>query len=707
MITDVTYSGTGSQTDFTITFPYLDRDFVEVRVGGVLQSEGANYSFLTPTTIRFGSAPPAGVNNVEFSRQTPTAPLVDFENGAGLDERDLDTATQQAIHLANESATSYDAQFSAVGVVTDGLTNDVSDLDVRVSDNEGDIGTLQGQVSTAQSDITTNEDDISTLQSGLSTAQSDISDNTADIATNAGDISSFQGSLTTNSNRLGAAESRLTVNEADIDTLETTQAAQDVTLGDINLDLASIEDSQAVQNLAIGSFETRLTGLEEGSSASAVAARVVTLEGEMDDVQDDITTLQDENIVTLQNVAALTTTLVIPGAQVDAGHVRIGVTGTLDIETVSNGRVGQLLTLFWRTGGTATAIHADGGSGSLLLADGLDVTPTLGHSITFISNGSDWYETGRTEPRTSQNAAAIAGNAGDITALEGDVAAVEGDITTLQGQVSTANSNISANAGDITALDGDITAVEGDVSTLQGQMTTANSNISDNAGDISTLQGDLTAAEGDITTLQAQSISNTFDVTGLDTFDIPFANTPTTYASIGPSLERYIGEVNSANGDADHVIPLTDGSARSFRVVLDNHIPVTHNVELYLTFSIDGGVTYESSGYQFRMSALDSANGNDATLSNSAAQLQVQRGIPNNVKGGEYTFFVTPALGAQSRNTIRGDGTGFTTFGTDAIQLLEMVGGLKGTTTRVTHLKFAYSSGNIQRMRSHTYSNVQ
>lgn len=98
-----TYTGDGAQTDFTITYPYLSRDFIVVTLADAAQTLDTDYEFISATAIRFAVAPPAAADNVKIIRVTSATPLVDFANGAAITDTDLDTATQQALHVSEEA----------------------------------------------------------------------------------------------------------------------------------------------------------------------------------------------------------------------------------------------------------------------------------------------------------------------------------------------------------------------------------------------------------------------------------------------------------------------------------------------------------------------------------------------------------------------------------------------------------------------------
>jgi hypothetical protein len=65
-ITKSTYTGDGSTTQYTFSFPYLSEDDVVVKVASVVVS---NYSFANSSTILFTSAPANGAS-IEIIRDT-------------------------------------------------------------------------------------------------------------------------------------------------------------------------------------------------------------------------------------------------------------------------------------------------------------------------------------------------------------------------------------------------------------------------------------------------------------------------------------------------------------------------------------------------------------------------------------------------------------------------------------------------------------
>lgn len=102
------YTGDGTTTDFTVPFDYLAKKFVKVSVG-LTVLEGGDYGdtskdfyFLDKTTVRLKTAPQEG-SEVTIGRYTSaTDRIASFKDASILKATDLDTASIQTIHIAEE-----------------------------------------------------------------------------------------------------------------------------------------------------------------------------------------------------------------------------------------------------------------------------------------------------------------------------------------------------------------------------------------------------------------------------------------------------------------------------------------------------------------------------------------------------------------------------------------------------------------------------
>ena len=102
------YTGNGSTTTFSVTFPYITQSHVQVRLDNVLKTLGVDYTFSTSSTIQFTNAPANGVN-INFKRSSnQSARLVDFQDGSTITESILDQDSNQMFYMSQEAIDSTD-----------------------------------------------------------------------------------------------------------------------------------------------------------------------------------------------------------------------------------------------------------------------------------------------------------------------------------------------------------------------------------------------------------------------------------------------------------------------------------------------------------------------------------------------------------------------------------------------------------------------
>ena len=102
------YTGDGTTTDFTVPFDYLAKKFVKVSVG-LTVLEGGDYGdtskdfyFIDKTTVRLKTAPQAGAEVTIRRYTSATDRIVSFKDASILKATDLDTASIQTVHIAEE-----------------------------------------------------------------------------------------------------------------------------------------------------------------------------------------------------------------------------------------------------------------------------------------------------------------------------------------------------------------------------------------------------------------------------------------------------------------------------------------------------------------------------------------------------------------------------------------------------------------------------
>jgi hypothetical protein len=110
------YTGNGSQTQFSVSFPYIRKEHVIAYVNYALTTA---FTWVNDSTIQFTTAPGAG-QRVEIRRASPlNARLVDYTDGSTLVAADLDTDSTQ--HLYKEQELDDDIKQSVYVDPTTGL----------------------------------------------------------------------------------------------------------------------------------------------------------------------------------------------------------------------------------------------------------------------------------------------------------------------------------------------------------------------------------------------------------------------------------------------------------------------------------------------------------------------------------------------------------------------------------------------------------
>lgn len=103
-LTYVQYTGDGVTKQYTLSFPYLSKDHVYVRV----DDTSVPFTWLNDSTIVLDTAPETG-QAISIFRSTPRDEhLVTFKAGAGFREQDLNLMTTQVFYIVQESLENLD-----------------------------------------------------------------------------------------------------------------------------------------------------------------------------------------------------------------------------------------------------------------------------------------------------------------------------------------------------------------------------------------------------------------------------------------------------------------------------------------------------------------------------------------------------------------------------------------------------------------------
>ncbi|CAB4139230.1 Pectate lyase superfamily protein [uncultured Caudovirales phage] len=273
----VRYSGNGSTTNYTFSFPTISQDHIKVRVNGSLVT---NWSFLSASTIQFAVAP-ANAAVIEIRRETPKeSAIVNFTDGSVLLERDLDLLATWQLYVAQEteddledtiktdSLGRFDANNKRIINVADpvnaqdavtktwaetGMSSQLAQATSQATAAAGSATAAAGSASaaaTSASNASTSASNAATSASGASTSATAA----AGSATAAANSATAAGTSATNANTSALAAAASATAAAGSATTATTQATNAAASA------VNAANSAAAAATALDNFDDRYLG---------------------------------------------------------------------------------------------------------------------------------------------------------------------------------------------------------------------------------------------------------------------------------------------------------------------------------------------------------------------------------------------------------------------------------------------------------------
>lgn len=156
-ITQNTYTGNGSTTNYSFTFPYIQTSDIKASINGTVTTA---FTLANATTISFNTAPADGAAIRIYRETADTTPIATFNPGSAIRSQDLNDNYTQILYISQETktyATGTDA--SAVAATANAALNNstaaVSTANTAQSTANAASSTANGIASTAQSALTT------------------------------------------------------------------------------------------------------------------------------------------------------------------------------------------------------------------------------------------------------------------------------------------------------------------------------------------------------------------------------------------------------------------------------------------------------------------------------------------------------------------------------------------------------------------------
>ena len=466
-VTQNTYTGNGSTTNYSFTFPYLEETDIKVSLNGTATTA---YTLANATTISFTTAPGAGVA-IRIYRDTDTDNLQStFFAGSAIRAQDLNDNFNQVLYSTQETVArrvdstggsmTGNLSFSAgKGIVFEGATDDAYEA---------------------------------TLLGG---------DPTADRTLNLPNVS---GTL---------------VSTGDTGTVATAMIA------DSNVTTAKIADSN-VTTAKIADSNVTTVKLADGAVTSAKIADGTIVAGDL--AADSVVTskILDSNVTTAKIADSNVTTAKIADSNVTTAKIAdLNVTtGKLADSAVTTAKVNDLAITTGKLADSAvtSAKIADGTIVAAdIAADAVTTAKILDANVT-TAKIADSAVTNAKLATDSVTQAKMADNSvGTAEIIDGSVTnakLADADLQTLAGMQAGAAASLAAlTSAEVATLDG-ITSTTAELNILDG--------VTASATEINTLDG-ITASTSELNQLDGKTITGTFTPANAD--DIPTSSAINSY----------------------------------------------------------------------------------------------------------------------------------------------------------------------------------
>ena len=176
-VTENTYTGNGSTTTYSFTFPYLKTTDIKASIGGVATTA---FTLPTATTLQFNTAP-ANSSAIRIFRDTDTdSPAATFYAGSSIKSQDLNDNFLQNLYTTQESKNKVDTSWQT-GDETIDSTETWTSNNTRVATTGAIDGRIDSKIDTALTTDVSGGDGVTIVDNSPGSGQIRI-DLDADIA---------------------------------------------------------------------------------------------------------------------------------------------------------------------------------------------------------------------------------------------------------------------------------------------------------------------------------------------------------------------------------------------------------------------------------------------------------------------------------------------------------------------------------------------
>ena len=545
----VNYTGNGSTTTFSVTFPYITASHVIVKVNNVVKTLTTDYTFPTSSTIQFVTAP-ANASTISISRSSSRSTrLVDYQDGSTLTESTLDQDSNQLFFISQEA---FDTADNAILLDTDDKYNANSKViknlanPVNANDAVNKTYLENTWLSTADkatlTNLNSNIASVTAVNSALTNVNavgSDLLEAVSEINTVAVDI--------TNVNTVGtniANVNTVAGNNANINTVASANS-NITTVAGANANITAVAGQITPTNNvstvagAVANIGTVATNVANVNIVGGAIANVNTVAG----ANANITTVATAN-TNIGTVATNVANVNLVGGSI--ANVNTVATNVANVNTVATNNA-NITTV---AGANANITTVAGISGAIsTVASNAGNISTVATDIAKVITAANDLNEATSEIEVVANAIANVDTVGSAIA----------NVNTVATNIANINS-VNSNSSNINAVNSNSANIN--------TVASANTNITSVAGSIANVNTVATNI-GSVNDFSARyRVSATAPTTSLDLGDLYFdttSNTMKVYSSGG-----FINAGSSVNGTADRYKYTATASQTTFTGADDN-----------------------------------------------------------------------------------------------------------------------------------------
>ena len=279
-----TYTGNGSTTDYSFTFPYLDTTDIKASLGGIVTTA---FSLTNATTVRFNSAPGNGVAIRIYRETAYENPKATFYPGSAIRAGDLNDNTLQNLYVTQEAndkvANSWQTGDQTIISTETWHTSD----DTKIATTKAIENRINSQIDSALTDDVIAGSSITiadnTPSAGKITVSVPAASGSVAGTMSASDFSKLAGIDTGAKDDQTAAEIRALVESAtdsnvftDADHTKLNNIETAATADQTNAEIRAAVEAASDSNVFTDADHTKLNGIETAATADQTAAEIKT-----------------------------------------------------------------------------------------------------------------------------------------------------------------------------------------------------------------------------------------------------------------------------------------------------------------------------------------------------------------------------------------------------------------------------------------------